>query len=487
MKKGVKIVIGLVVVGGIAAAVYFSMQKSMTESPATASVQQIVGTKNSIFVNTDKVKRGDVISKISAKGYLSEIEKKNIYVEGSYKIDKVMVEVNDRIKVGQQLYSVNTSDLETALEQLRLNKETQLLTLDKLRISNGAQDTGVYTNAVNSAQLGIDNATEALEDARKTLERNRELLETGIIPQADFEASERMVRDAESAIKVQQQSLRSAQDNLSEVKSNNSKLSRSTQLDIETQTVNIQNTDNQIADLERQIKEAHDGVYSEEAGLVTAVGLMEGVMPTATVTAFTVIDDSQLEAIVRIAQYNYSKVKIGQFVAITGDSIEDGTVSGEIESLNPYAVREMTGSATEQTYIEAKVAITKRPADMIPGLSVNCDITISESLDALLLPLSVLDTDLGGQSYVYVVDTTNHAMVKRNIEIGNYSDMEVEVLSGIDENDVYISDTPQSTFEDGVPVRYMMPAPEGDLTQGQDAESGETAGITENSAGGDGL
>ena len=475
MKKGVKILIGVVVVAGIGAAALFSIQKAMSQSSSTASGQSIIGNKNGVYVNTEKVRRGDVVSKISAKGYLSEIDKKNLYVEGSYKIDKILVEVNDRIKIGQQLYEVDTSDLETRLEQLVLSKETQRLTLEKLQISSGAQETGAYVNAVNSAQISVDTASAALTDTRKAMERSRELFETGIIPQADLEASERGVREAEAVVKSSQQSLKSAQDNLNEIRNNNSKISKSTQLDIETQTVNIRNTENQITDLERQIREAHDGVYSEAEGLLTAIGLMEGVMPTAAVTAFTIIDDSRLEAIVQIGQYNYSKVKIGQSVAVTGDSIEDGTITGKILSMNPYAVREMTGSASEQTYIEAKVEITDRGEGMIPGMSVTCEITINESLGTLLLPLHVMDTDINGRSFVYVVDKVNNTMAQRYIEIGNYSDMEIEVLSGLEENEEYISDTPQLSFADGVGIRYLSDAaePVDNASSAEDGAGGE--------------
>ena len=457
MKKGMKAVIGILILACVVGATLYAMQKgSLNPVQASNSTQPtIVGSKNGIFVNTDTVKRGDIVSKVSVSGFLEEIDKENIYIEGSFKIKKILVEVNDRIKVGQQLYEVDSSDLETRLDQLELTNENNRIMLEKLQISNGAQDVGAYTNAVSSAELNLNSAETALADAKETLERNTELFQNGIISQTDFDTTEKMVRDAESAVKSAQHALNSAQGNLTEVRNNNAKISKSAQLDIASQQVNIRNTENQIADLERQIREAHENVYSGVTGLLTAVGIMENVMPTALSPAFTVIDDSNLEVKIKISQYNYGKIKVGQHVEITGDSIGEGEAFGVVESIKPFAIREMTGSATEQTFVEATVSIREKTAELIPGLSVSCEIIISESDNVLLIPLGAMDTDLDGRSFVYVIDKENDAMMMRYIEIGNYSEMDVEVLSGLEENEVYISDAPQSTFADGVKVRYF--------------------------------
>lgn len=82
--------------------------------------------------------------------------------------------------------------------------------------------------------------------------------------------------------------------------------------------------------------------------------------------------------------------------------------------------------------VAAKFLIEETKQHLLPGTSVQCDTTLFEKKDALVLPLLFV-MERGGQYYVEILENGN--IHNQKIEIGMIGTNYVEILSGVSEGD----------------------------------------------------
>lgn len=92
---------------------------------------------------------------------------------------------------------------------------------------------------------------------------------------------------------------------------------------------------------------------------------------------------------------------------------------------------------------------------MLIGMTAAATINVSESDNAVLIPLSALQEE-GGQSFVYTsTDSQGNLSGKTQVETGLSNETQVEITSGLSEGDtVYYEST--SASSDGDNVNIMM-------------------------------
>ena len=121
-------------------------------------------------------------------------------------------------------------------------------------------------------------------------------------------------------------------------------------------------------------------------------------------------------------------IQVNQPVHITHYTLPNDTLKGVISELSPAI-------SSETRTFKGKILINNSELKLRPGMFVKADVIIDRSENVILIPKNVLQT-ARNRKFVYVVER-NLAIV-RNIQTGIEDDENVEVLSGLSENDQLI-------------------------------------------------
>ncbi|HOQ01484.1 MAG TPA: efflux RND transporter periplasmic adaptor subunit [Acetivibrio clariflavus] len=422
MKKGIIILIIVVlVIGGLAVAV----------ATFGENFESVFAFNQGVIypVKAHKIEKGSISTKVSASGYIEEIEKSEVYIETPLKVNKLLVNVNDKVTKGQKLMELDMDELISQLEKLKIDRNVQKLSLD----------SPVTEAEIKKAELAVNAAENALADAEKKLAENKKLYEASAITKSELETSEKAVDDAKRALDNAKLTYESA------VSSKN--------VDRRVKEENLKAIDLSIKELEKKIEKLNNSVLSPIDGVIVEVNVQQRAFTNSAMPAFKISNTDKLRIKAKVSEYNMRDVQIGQKVVITGESIDkDGNVFGKVESISPVAKTNVT-SGGEEIAVEVFISIEESEVPLKPGLSVTCDIYTNEKDNVLLAPLNIVKEDKDGNMFAYVINENNIA-VEKKIKFGLVSDVLGEVLEGLNEGDLVTLD-PQPTHKDGIKVKVL--------------------------------
>jgi HlyD family secretion protein len=419
MKK--KIIIGASLVILIAAIIAANIIKN------TGAVSAFSGG-SAVEIKVNKIEKGNISAAVSASGTIEEIDKQEIYFDTPLKVKKILVENNQKVTKGQQLVELDMDDLNSQLEQEKVNKSLQELGMNKLRPGKGS-----------AADNNVKSAESSYNDAKSTYEKNQTLFNAQSISQNELDRSKKAFDDAEIALR-------------------NARLGvESEGIDVSSQGQNLRAADLKIAGLETKIKKILDSSVSPIDGVISDINIVAGGFTSNAQPAFKVVNPEKLKITADVKEFDIKKVAVGQKVNITGDAIDksDG-VTGVVTSISPVAKTNTTASG-EETLIGVVISIVKGIPVLKPGLSVTCDIIYKEDANVLITSFETLREDKDGNKSVLVFDQKAGILHEKKIKLGVTSDLSAEVIEGINEGDLIVSE-PQPNVKEGTRAKLAKEA-----------------------------
>ncbi|RLD12297.1 hypothetical protein DRI50_09245 [candidate division KSB1 bacterium] len=168
----------------------------------------------------------------------------------------------------------------------------------------------------------------------------------------------------------------------------------------------------------------------------------ERIQPTDKL--FSVVDNSQVIAVVYVPEKNMNEVKIGQKAYVTSDYFKDEKFDGWIKRISPV-VDPSSGT------FKVTVGVRNRSAKLRPGMFVNVHIVLDTHKNVILVPKNAVVYE-NENMFAYVVrDSVAHKIRLHT----DYEDNEkVEVLEGIEEGEPIIV-VGQAGMKDQTPVRIV--------------------------------
>lgn len=444
MKK--KIVIGICVAALIVTLIVVGIVKN-TGGAGSGPVFSVAAAE---------IKKDDISSAISANGTVAEVEKSEVYFDTPVKVTKLYVKQNDIVKKGQKLAEFDFDDLNSKLEQAKLEKQSMELALQKLKVTDTTVSVTTAQNSYKSAESGVASAQRAYDKAKKQRSDTKSLYDLGSASKSELDNAESALKDAEEALNNAKLKVETERENLSKTTKTNSQSISTKQIDIQSQELAIEKAELNIKDLESKIKKSNDAMFAPMNGVVSQVNVAVGSLTPNNQTVFTVLNPDKLEVKLKINEYNAKMVKPGQTVDITGDSIpETDKITGKVVSVAPVASTNNNNSGSSETVIEVIVSIDNITDAIKPGITVNCDIKTVDMKNILTLQLDMLSPDKDGKNFVYVLSKDKQTVRKVPVEIGTTSDMKGELKSGdIKEGDLVVMN-PKSTIKDGARVKLV--------------------------------
>lgn len=389
------------------------------------------GGGKAFSVDTVKIQKGEISSYITSDGIIEEIEKAEVFFDTPLKVMSINVDVGQKVSKGQQLLELDLSALQSQLETLGINRNTQ-----QISIKSKAMDA-----EVERAYNNLKAAERNYNNAKKTFEENRELYNANAISKSELDMSEKAFIEAESGMSGLKNA-RISYNAAVESRDNSRK----------TGEESLKATNIQITDLEKKLSAIEDSCKSPMNGVVTSLGVQEGAFTGSMQPAYKIIDPDKLQIRAKVKEYDIKNVVVGQKARITGESIDKNTeLTGMVKSIAPVAVASMTSSGNE-TVVEVLVDVDGAGGVLKPGLNVTCEISTVNKKGVLLVPMEAIMPDKDDNNIVFVIDESKGTMMQRQVTVGLNSDMYVEIIEGLKEGELVAMD-PKPAYKDGSRVR----------------------------------
>lgn len=195
-----------------------------------------------------------------------------------------------------------------------------------------------------------------------------------------------------------------------------------------------------LSKAEKALESAKEALMNTEIiapfdGIIVDVPAKEGdIISTVDMTARTIVelvDTSIIELDGYVDERDVRNISLNQSVDIFVDVIPDKTLTGKVIFVSPYG-NTQTGSAK----FLIKVALDPADIPLQRGLSATAVIPLGNHSNALLVPANAVKSSAGEYWVNVVIDQKSGQVEKRSIIPGLQNDDFVEVMSGLEENEV---------------------------------------------------
>jgi len=209
----------------------------------------------------------------------------------------------------------------------------------------------------------------------------------------------------------------------------------------------------QLDEVEAQYKVAKENL-SASGKLLVIKSPIDGVVTDKFVDIGQIIDSKtpvfkiakidQLKALIFIDEAQINSYHPGQSAKIVWESDKKNEFSGKIEKISLSAIPERRG-------FQAEISIDDPAKILKPGMFVTVNLEVSRLSNVLHVNRTALREE-GGKTFVFVA--ANGKAVKKEITLGRDTGFDVEILSGLAEGDLLITDG-QNMVSDGSRVKEI--------------------------------
>jgi HlyD family secretion protein len=308
-----KILITLAVVIALSAAAYFIFRAD----------------QNDLKYRTEKVSRGDIVSSITATGTVNAVTTVLVGTQVSGTIKKIYVDFNSPVKQGQLIAQIDPATFEAQVALAQAN--------------------------LLSAEANVEKAVVTLADAKRTMNRQKELFAKNLVARSDLDAAETAYETANTQVTAAKAQVGQAEATL------------------------------QIAETNLR----YTKIISPVNGIVVSRNVDVGQTVAAsfqTPTLFNIAQDlTKMQVDSSVAEADIGKIQVGQPVEFTVDAYPDSPFRGRVSEIRnaPITVQNVV------TY-DVVVKVDNPELRLKPGMTANVSIIVSSKNDVLRLPNAAL-------------------------------------------------------------------------------------------------
>jgi HlyD family secretion protein len=334
-RKWLLVVIALVVIGGIAAAVF--------------SRRRIEG----VAVSAETVHKRDLEAIVSASGKIDPKKTVNISAQSMGRVTRLAVQEGDRVKAGQFLLQIDPIVAESAVRR------------DEAAVA--AARTGL-----EQARVQLQSAQANLDLAQQALKRQQDLWASGLTTRETLERAQAEVEVRESELRAREQEIRSRQEQ------------------VRQQQAGLTSSQHSLS--QSRFEAPFDGIVTRR-NVEEGENVVVGTMNNAGTVLLTVADMSVIEAEVEVDETDIPLVRIGQTATVTIDAIPGREFIGHVSEIGNSPIQAAAGApAAARTATNFKVVVTLEGQieDVRPGFTCTAEITTDKRAQAVAVPIQAL-------------------------------------------------------------------------------------------------
>src|SRR5512136_457075 len=380
-----------------------------------------------------KVTQATLSSVVESSGSVTPKAENDLSFGVSGTVSKVNVKVGDKVKKGEVLAELDTTDLELALakaEQAYLSQQaTYSETINpnpddvaaaKLAVSNAAAayklaQQKYAVNSTDSVMLScnnLDNLKKTYDDAQTAYDAYVSNWRVQVNGSAELSPQKSQLDRAKSAYEqavincnlaknsVNDTGIKSAYASLVQAKANLEDLKNPSERTVLSAKVQLDQAKVDLEDAQQAIEDAK--IVAPFDGLVTAVDPIVGG-PGSGSTTISLADISQYHVDVLIDETEISQLKVDQKVENTFDALSNVTVTGAIARINPAGT--VSNGVVNYT---VRINLDPTEAALRTNMTANARVILDTHSNVLAVPGGAIRQDSTGY-YVNVVGTDGTA------------------------------------------------------------------------------
>jgi HlyD family secretion protein len=366
--------------------------------------------QKAVEVQTEKVKRSNVIKTVSASGKIQPVTDIKISSNVSARITKLMIKEGDKVKKGQLLVSLDRTNYEAAVNQAKA---------DVLR-----------------AKAQLMTAKTNLQKAQQDYDRMKGLYDKQLASLSEFQNIEAALSTNQSSVESAQSQVLAAEAGLDQTKDNLYK------------TEIYSPIDGTVSKLNKEVGEiALGSAFSQDI-----------IMTIANLT--------NMEARVNVDENDVVAISIGDSALIEVDALPNDKLRGFVTEIANSANVKGLGTQEEKTEFEVKIALDQTVFTLRPGMSTTSDVTTDVRNNVLNVPIQCvtvrepdkLKRKAGIEKDAAIADDTsnefvanrdgvveivfvveNGIVIAKPVKTGIQSESSIEILEGLKENDEVVT------------------------------------------------
>jgi HlyD family secretion protein len=278
---------------------------------------------------TEKIAKGDIVSSITATGTVNAVTTVLVGTQVSGTIKNISVDFNSVVKKGQLIAQIDPSIFDAQVAQARAN--------------------------VFSAKANLEKAAVALADAKRTLDRQKELFAKNLVARSDVDAAETAYDTAGTQVSA----------------------------------AKAQVSQSEAALLIAETNLRYTRIISPVNGTVVSRNVDIGQTVAAsfqTPTLFNIAQDlTKMQIDTSVAEADIGKIQVGQPVEFTVDAYPDSPFRGKVSEIRnaPITVQNVV------TY-DVVVKVENPELKLKPGMTANVSIIVSSKKDVLRISNTAL-------------------------------------------------------------------------------------------------
>jgi RND family efflux transporter MFP subunit len=390
---------------GLAAGIYYELSQRKTEARSLAADSADAASGyGSASVDVARVRAAPSEATVDIPGQTMALQETPIYARTDGYIKQRMVEMGDRVKKGQLLVELETPDLDQQIEQARATLAQSKAALAQL-------------------QATLVGSQSSLKMARVTAQRNKSLVNQGIISKQDNDQAETAQETGEANVNAAEQSVLAQQ---SLIAANDANLKRL----IETKN---------YASMEAPF----DGVITYRNPQASDVGtLISSGSGTAAREILRVSQIGTLRVFVDVPQSYATVIRVGQPASLLVEEfpgrVFPARVTSATDAVDP-------SSRTMLTVLQ----VDNSSGTLLPGMYAKARFNLPHTVNVLRLPAEALIFRTEGTLAAVVGDDNKVHMHK--LALGRDYGPEVEVTSGLQAGDMVVLN-PTDAIREGAVV-----------------------------------
>jgi HlyD family secretion protein len=349
-------------------------------------------------------------------------------VEG--KLQSLKVQNGDRVKKGQVLFEINTSDLNYQLDALK----AQFQSLEGQRLQNYKSSNDAQVAQQN---LIIQQAEKDAQTQEMNLTRMKAMYDAGSISLVQYEEAQTTSEKAINFLEQQKEGLKLIQEQ--------HQASQGTEIYYVNQKNAVQAQIDQLVD-----KISKAAIVALQDGIVKDLSLKEGnVIPQGqqVMTVFT-NEGYKIESFVLAS--DALDIKVGSSVqVIQATSAGNKSLTGKVEAVDPSAVERISPLGLKENRVKVTILLTAS-SPVVLGSSVDVKFTTLEVPKKLLIPkTAIFPYQQGDAVWVVQQGKAKIQVVKKGLE----NDSQVIVEQGLSDGNIILQDPNLANLKEGKSIK----------------------------------
>jgi HlyD family secretion protein len=385
-----------------------------------------------VIVQAVHPSRGNIVEGITADAVLTPLAQVAIAPKVTAPVKKFFVQRGSHVKEGQLLAVLENSDLQAAALDNKGSYDAAQASFETATRATAPED---YTKA----QLDLAQAKATLDLNQSIVNSRTQLLAQGAIPGRDLDTAKATLVQSQAIYDIAKQHLEAVQ-----------QVSRKAAL--ESAQGQLASAKGKYLGAEALL--SYTEIRSPINGVVTDRPLFAGETAAAGTPVITVMDTSALIAKLHIGQIAAQQLSLGATATLTVPGIAD-TLPAKVSLISPALD---PGSTTVEVWLRVE-----NPKGVLkPGTSVHATITGRSEANALVIPITAVQTANDGVTKSVMVIAADGTAHKHAVTLGLQTADSAQIVEGLTTADNVIT-TGAYALDDGTKVKVGPPPADNDV------------------------